>query len=357
MPEIREYVVVGSGFGGSIPAMRLAEAGADVLVLERGKRRTRHDFRHSWAPRYLTELYRTVIDEDFEVTFRYASALGGGSILFSGAMIRPPSEVFDYLDRDGYHVWPEGVDRAALDPHLARVEEMMQVEQARWDEVPMPGVVFATLFANMGLTCDRVPFNYVDCLQCGYCEAGCRFDRKRSLPLNYIPRAEAAGAEFRTEVEVLRVSPHASGYEVHTRTMDGRRGSVVGRRVLLAANAIETPAILLRSAALPELPDAVGHHFHNNGDIAWYFELPEQGFPEYASFKGRTNADLRVLGLGPHHHPHRDAAAGHLRGDRGAPRRAGTSRPPLGARAQALGPRDLPLRAAGERARDRADGR
>jgi len=143
----------------------------------------------------------------------------------------------------------------------------------------------------MGLTCDRVSFPYVHCIQCGYCEAACRFDRKRSLILNYIPKAEANGAEFRCESEAWTIAPHPGGYRVTYRTADGRERQVVGRRLILAANAIETAALLLRSrGALGGLPADVGRNFHNNGDVAWFFELPEGKFPTFRPYKGRNNA-------------------------------------------------------------------
>jgi len=293
MPEIKDYVVVGSSFGGAIPALRLAEAGAQVVVLERGKRRTRKDFRQTWSVRHLASLYRTLTHDAYEITLRYGNLLGGGSVLFSGAMLRPPREAFDYADRTGYRLWPAAVDRAALEPHLARVETEMEISQARWDEIPMPGAVFAMLFDSMGLTCDRIPFNYVDCLQCGFCEAGCRFDRKRSLLLNYIPRAEAHGAELWTECDAVSVAPHASGYAVRYLDRDGRERVLVGRRVLLAGNAIETAALLLRSRdQLPSLPEQTGRNFHTNGDFAWYWELPPGRFPTFRSYKGRNNAAM-----------------------------------------------------------------
>jgi choline dehydrogenase-like flavoprotein len=213
-------------------------------------------------------------------------------------MIRPPSEAFEYVDRNGYRLWPASVTRAVLDPYFAKVEAEMNIRRARWDEVPMPGIVFAQMFANMGLTCDRVPFPYVDCLQCGYCEAACRFDRKRSLILNYIPKAEHLGAEFRCDAQAWRIAPHPSGYQVFYRQADGREASVVGRRVIVAANAIESAALLLRSKPeLRSLPSGVGKNFHNNGDLAWFWELPEGRFPTYWPYKGRNNAVMMAYGF------------------------------------------------------------
>ena len=204
---------------------------------------------------------------------------------------RAPSEAFDALDEEGAPAWPASIDRAALDPHFDTVETMMGVRQATWDEVPKTGAVFAMLFDRMGLTCDRGRFPYEDCRQCGFCEAGCRFDRKKSLLFNYIPAAEEQGAQFRTEADVRTVAPHDGGFRVRYATSAGGAGEVWGRRVIVAANAIETPALLLRSAAdLPGLSEHVGLHLNNNGDVAWYWMLPEGRFPEFVHHKGRTNA-------------------------------------------------------------------
>ena len=115
MAELYDAVVVGSGFGGAVAALRLAEDGRRVVVLERGRRLGPRDFRQSHDVRYLSSLYSTVTKPDGAVFFRSARVVGGGSVLFAGAMPRTPSEAFAF-EEDGVRVWPEGVDRAALDP-------------------------------------------------------------------------------------------------------------------------------------------------------------------------------------------------------------------------------------------------
>lgn len=289
----REYVdavVIGSGFGGSIPALRLAEAGKKVVVLERGDRWEEKDFEQRWDIRYLYRFYTVYYTTDLNMFFRVGSLLGGSSVIYSGAMLRPPSEVFEYRDRNGYPVWPESVNRKVLDPYFERVEKMMQVRQAGWDEVPRSGAVFAMLLDRIGRTCDRGRFPMVDCRQCGFCEAGCIYGAKKHLLHNYIPSASALGAEFRTGCEAMYIKTYYGKFVIEYRTRENIIREIACDVCIVAANSIETPAVLLRSKKfLRNLPEQVGKNFNNNGDLAFFIELPE-GFADFAVYKGRTNA-------------------------------------------------------------------
>lgn len=292
MPEHVDVVIIGSGFGGSIPALRLTERGKKVVVLERGRRNTGRDFRQSWDPRYLINLYTVYSAENYSIFFRIAKSLGGGSIMFSGAMLRSPSEVFEYRDASGYRVWPAGITRSVMDPYYTIVERMMQVNQPLWENVPGAGGAFAKLFANIGKTCDRGRFPWVGCRECGFCEAGCIYDAKKNLMFNYIPMAEALGAEFRTECEAIDLKPTGGGYTVRYRDRNGDEQFIEGTICILGAGAIESAAILLRSQMkgdLPSLSDQTGKNFNNNGDTAFYFLLPKD-FADFRAYKGRNNA-------------------------------------------------------------------
>lgn len=291
---VHDAVIVGSGFGGSIPALRLAQAGQRVLVLEQGERLAARDFRQDWSMRTMDRLFTNYMSDDFEVFFRYGRGLGGGSLMYAGACLRAPTEVFTYTDADGYAVWPESVTRAGMDPYFEKAERMMQVRQARWDEVPGAGGAFAQMMANLGLPCDRGRFPYVDCVQCGYCMVGCIYDRKVTLAHSYIPQAEALGARFETGARVVRVRPTAAGWAASYLDRQGREREAVGRRLLLAAGSLETAAVLLRSKRagdLPDLPAAVGENLNNNGDVAFFFQVPED-FPRFHMHMGRNNAGV-----------------------------------------------------------------
>jgi len=281
--ERYDAVVVGSGFGGAITALRLAEAGRRVIVLERGRRLVDRDFEQSHDVRYLASIYSTVTKRDGSVFFRSARVVGGGSLLFAGAMPRAPSEAFAFEDDEG-RLWPEGLDRTAFEPYYRRVEEALGVRQIRWDEVPKTGGAFARMCAEQDIACDRIPFCYEGCRQCGWCSSGCVFGAKTTLLDTYIPEAEALGAVVRAEADVQHVMPLRDGrYRVTYLEPSGRAEQVEGDVVCLAGGALATPAILLRSAT--DLPD--------NGDVGIFIELPDH-YPSVDCYKGRENTGIML---------------------------------------------------------------
>jgi len=155
---------------------------------------------------------------------------------------------------------------------------------------------------RIGRSCDRVRFPYVDCVQCGFCEAGCKFDRNRSLLHNYLPAAENAQAVLQAEARVQTVEPFDSGWRVRWLDSGGALRESWGRIAVIAAGALETPAVLLRSAAsLPGLSAHVGQHLSNNGDVPWYWMLPEGAFPSFSLYKGRNNAGVITYGFWSEH--------------------------------------------------------
>ena len=293
MADIYDAVIIGSGFGGGISALRIAEKGHRVLVLERGRRYTEKDFRQDWSIKNLMRFYKVFSSSDYRIFYRTANCMGGGSVIYSGASLRTPSEVFDFVDNKGYRVWPENVNRKILDPYYDVVEEMMSINRPSWEEVPGTGGTFAKMMANMGLTCDRGKYPYVGCRGCGFCEVGCIFGAKKHLLHNYIPNAEEKGAEFRDGCMVREIYPSNGNWRVVYVDKHRNLKEAEGRVVVFGAGAACTPEILLRSyknGRLPELHPQVGKNFNNNGDFPFLFALPEEGFDEFYVYKGRTNA-------------------------------------------------------------------
>jgi cholesterol oxidase len=270
-----DVVIVGSGFGGSINALRLAQAGKRVLVLERGQewqpadfpRDTRDTDRLLWRhPRRRSAqgLYDVRFFSGIGVVA--ASGVGGGSLVYASIHIRPDAEVFEN------ERWPAAIRRATLDPYYDKVAQMLGIS-------PVPAALALKkreVFLKAAHEIDRTTFDpdqAVDwnrCVHCAECEFGCVHGAKNTLDFNYLAQARQAGAEIRARASVSRVEPAAGGsYRVHYENLaEGTPASVVGKRVVLSAGTLGTNEILLRSRGnLQRLSPCLGRGFSGNGDF------------------------------------------------------------------------------------------
>ncbi|MFJ9887118.1 FAD-dependent oxidoreductase [Streptomyces sp. NPDC091287] len=274
--EQTDVLIVGSGFGGAIAAYHLAAGGAKVTVLERGPWLESNDFEHDFL---LGSSYTRIFD--FTVgdgmSLLGGNCVGGGSVVYFAAMPRAPRFVFDRTGSIGRRMWPAAISRDTLDPWYDVVSEALPISTQSWDDVSYAGGLFAAACDHAGRTANPVP-TAVDnskCTNCNWMMAGCRFDAKRSLLLNYLPAARAHGAEVRPLHEVQKLTrTDGGGYRVHFNTIDDTdyrlsngSGVIDAKIVILAAGAGATPVILQRSADdLGVMPHAVGRYFSGNGE-------------------------------------------------------------------------------------------
>ena len=297
-----DVCVIGSGFGGGVAALRSAEAGASVVVLEQGKRWDGRPGSASFQQTqgdlaYFAEIFSLALG--FDVNTNQASlvmggrGLGGGSLVYSMVSLRAPSFVFDDP------VWPDGVDRAALDPYYARAEQQLGVTQVRW-EGNGPGddyrvaskrdAAFALACERAGVSCDPVPLAInQECGNLGWCTTGCIRHGKNSVDLRYLQPAEDLGAVLRTGIHVLSVEPGPAGgrrWRVRCRADVGQIADLLptadvsvldADTVVVAAGAVGTPNVLLSSAAqLPGgISDQVGRNLSRGGDLLIPAVLPD----------------------------------------------------------------------------------
>lgn len=301
-----DALVVGSGFGAAAPALRLAEAGLSVAVLEKGPKVGPGDYRQTQDPKYLLTYLKGLGGDHLGLT--YAEALGGGSGFYEMVSLRAPSAAFDSVDAEGRALWPQGLTRVALDPYYERAERMLRVEQIREEEVPRTGRVFAMLMSQLGYSCDRARYAVRNCLGSGFCVTGCIYGAKQSLHLNYLPQATAAGASIACEAEVLQVRPLAAHsaarggrgssvaprYAVRVR-IGGQRGEVVeylAGIVILGGGTVGTARLLLQSqATLPRLSAQVGRNIAFNGSVKAVGILAD-GFPDADMYTGRSHPGM-----------------------------------------------------------------
>jgi cholesterol oxidase len=313
-----DVLVVGSGFGGSVTALRLTEKGYRVGVLEAGRRftpetlpSTSWDVRNFlWAPRLgCYGIQRIHLLRD--VVVLAGAGVGGGSLNYANTLYQPSSPAF-YRDPQ----WSAITDwRAELDPFYDQARRMLGVvtqpsvtpsdevmrrvarEWGREDTITPtqvgvffgrdgtqePGVTVPDPFFG-GAGPDRV-----GCLECGECMTGCRHGAKNTLDRNYLELAERAGAVVHPETTVLSVRPRAGGgYEVITRpTRRGRRRRVVftADQVVFSAGTWGTQSLLHRlrdTGALPRISARLGHLTRTNSEAlvgAMARRAPERGGP------------------------------------------------------------------------------
>jgi len=284
-----DVCVVGSGFGGGPAALRSAEQGASVAVLEQGRRYDgrpgSEEFRQTQTDfGYLLDLFQvsTGLSPGGTVgsVVLGGRGLGGGSLVYSMVSLRAPSFVFDDP------VWPDGMDRATLDPYYDRAESQLGVVQLGWDG--RPGIddwrtnakrdaAFATMCERAGVSCDTVPSAVnTECGNLGWCTTGCIRHGKNSVDLRYMQPAEDLGARIHTGIHVVRVEPAAPSTHRRWRVVCDT-GEVLADHVVLSAGAVGTPAVLLSSiGALPGgISPHVGHNLSRGGDMLIPVVLPE----------------------------------------------------------------------------------
>jgi choline dehydrogenase-like flavoprotein len=311
-----DVCIVGSGFGGSISAYRLAElyraAGQtpSIMVLERGRRHKHTDFRQSTDIEHLSKIYGLVQGQGAQVVI--GDGVGGGSNLYLAASLRSPSETFERRDRrpdDGpaRRMWPTEINRGTLDPYYARVEAALRVQRPTWKQVAKSGGLWAKTLDAAGYTCDRVPLaiDLDRCIQAKWCHTGCIYAAKNSVITNYLASAEALGVEVRPSSQaelitqsaarpyryILNVSEIDNDSADPTRQPTGQTTQIECKVLILSAGAMGSTPLLMRSrATLPAVSGQVGKNVGVNGDHMAAIEYDEQkvrdvlGLPGYGQF-------------------------------------------------------------------------
>jgi cholesterol oxidase len=293
-----DYLVIGSGFGGAVSALRLSEKGYRVGVLEMGKRWRGEDFartnwnvrKYLWIPKLaLYGIQQITLLRD--VLIFHGAGVGGGSLVYANTLLAPPDRVFDDAR------WPAGVDwKAALAPHYRTARFMLGVTEAPRvfaadellrqvvEETTGRGKTFAryTVGVYFGQPSQTAPDPYfggegperTGCLHCGECMTGCRHGAKNTLDKNYLWLAERRGAVIHAEtlVEDLRPLP-GGGYQLQTvRSTDRlfrRRRLFTARHVVVAASVLGTVKLLLdcqRRGSLPGLSGQLGNYVRTNSE-------------------------------------------------------------------------------------------
>ena len=290
-----DVLVVGSGFGGSVSALRLTEKGYTVGVMEAGRRFADDELpetswrlrRYLWAPwaRCFGIMRITPLKD---VLIASGSGVGGGSLVYANTLYEP-LEGF-YRDPQWAHVtdW-----REELAPHYDQAKRMLGV--ATYPGHTLPDRLMAEVADGLGVGDSVHPADVgvlfgerrgeeVDdpyfggagprrrtCVECGGCMTGCRYNAKNTLVKNYLHLAESAGATVHPLTTVTDVRPReGGGYVVHTRRTGNRlrRRRFTADQVVFAGNALNTQDLLhrLRRRSLPHLSERLGELSRTNSE-------------------------------------------------------------------------------------------
>ena len=296
-----DFAVVGSGFGGSVAALRLAEKGWKVVVLEKGKRFAPEDFpKSNWnLPKWLW-LPGLGFRGLFRMTFlKHVTALsgvgvGGGSLVYANTLPVPGDSFF------ASPTWAHLADwKVELAPHYETARRMLGTTRVPFKTTPdevlrkvgeeigrpeawQPTEV-AVFFGEAGVT---VPDPYfggegpdrAGCRSCGACMIGCRHNAKNTLDKNYLFFAEKKGARVEADAEVTGVKPLAGGgYEVAVRRGRSpfpflrRTTTLTARNVVFAGGVLGTVELLLKLRenpdGLPNLSAKLGDFVRTNSEV------------------------------------------------------------------------------------------
>ncbi|PRQ03059.1 Cholesterol oxidase [Enhygromyxa salina] len=307
-------MIIGSGFGGSVSALRLVEKGYDVLMLEKGDEHSAKDFpKTNWQVRkwmWMPELgFRGIFQMRFfkHVTVLAGAGVGGGSLVYANTLPIPKRGFFESP------AWAELADwEQELTPHYATARRMLgarqvpfltppdrilkQIATERGQPEAFEQTHVAVYFGDEGDEGDEggggkpgvtAPDPYFEghgpertsCIKCGACMTGCRHGAKNTLDKNYLYLARKLGLTLRAQAEVVDVRPLApgdgsGGYEVLTKEGKGLFGALRERKryttkqVIFSAGVLGTVDLLLqlRERSLPRLSAHVGRQVRTNSE-------------------------------------------------------------------------------------------
>ncbi len=306
MEKVYDYIVIGSGFGGSVSSMRLSEKGYSVLTIEKGRRFGTEDFpksnwnlkKYLWMPKigFLGFQKLNLFKHAFILS---GTGVGGGSLVYANTLMVPPTEFFRNSQWAGFNDWEK-----QLKPFYKTAGFMLG--RTKFDKQNTEDIILREVAADLGKeeSFDNVYvavyFNddeteqdpYFEgkgplrkpCTNCAGCMVGCRENAKNTLDKNYLWFAEKQGAEIMAETNVWKIEFIDGEYLVHTKRTAGlwpKRNKVYkSKGIIVSGGVMGTLKLLLNQKlvykTLPNLSDTLGECVRTNSETLCTATLSDQ---------------------------------------------------------------------------------
>lgn len=291
-----DYIVVGSGFGGSVSSMRLAEKGFSVLTIEKGRWFKTHDFpktnwnvkKYFWFP-MIGFLGFQKLNLFKHALILSGTGVGGGSLVYANTLMKPHSKFFSSYDWARLNDWEK-----VLEPCYETVAQMLgrvKFEDKNYEDRILHEVAtdmhmgdsFKNVYVGVYFNDDKSPrdpyFNgegplRTPCTQCAGCMVGCRENAKNTLDKNYLWFAQKYGAEIKAETQVYKIEYKDGFYHVYTCSSKGflktRKSVFRSKNLVISAGVLGTLKLLLnqkfRTKTLPLLSEKTGEGVRTNSE-------------------------------------------------------------------------------------------
>jgi cholesterol oxidase len=294
-----DYIIVGSGFGGSVSALRLSEKGYKVLVIEKGKWYRPKDFAKTnwnlrkwlWIPslRFFGIMKMSIFRHIVIVS---GTGVGGGSLVYANTLPVPKSSFFKTGSWVGLEDWETTLkpfyEKALMMLGAAKNPKLFDGDIALKElakkinrEDKFEHAQVSVYFGEEGKTVNDPYFNgkgpdRTGCNFCGGCMTGCRYNAKNTLDKNYLYLAQKKGAQILAEHEVYDIEPidrdkGSTGYKINSKTstrLFKSKKSFTSKGVIFSGGVIGTLKLLLKlkKKSLPFLSDQLGHDIRTNNE-------------------------------------------------------------------------------------------
>ncbi|MBT3384368.1 MAG: GMC family oxidoreductase [Prolixibacteraceae bacterium] len=344
MEKTYDYIVIGSGFGGSVSSMRLAEKGYSVLTIEKGRRFRTEDFPESnwnlkkylWMPQigFLGFQKLNIFKHAFILS---GTGVGGGSLVYANTLMVPPSEFFINQQWSDFNDWENELKpfyekagfmlgRTKFDKQNTEDKILHEVAKDLGKENSFDNVYVGVYFNDDEEECDPY-FNGMGplrkpCTNCAGCMVGCRENAKNTLDKNYLWFAEKNGAEILPETNVWKIEFINGEYLIHTKRTAGifpKKNKIFkSKGLIVSGGVLGTLKLLLNQKyiykTLPDLSVSLGKSVRTNSEtlctatlsdrklnnsiaISSIFKPDKDTFIEIVKYPNKSNVMRNLLTL------------------------------------------------------------